>query len=268
MRFDLSSFYSLLQAFDLTGRRTYGSDWRGDEAFARPSENPQAFREERQSIVERIKALIAEQQPHRAILAVNAGEEAHQVASVALYPIGRELDELKRRLTGLPDVTDWWVADFAAFERRRRVEDELRAAFDQGDLQLLVGPTELVQWRSWSGYADFKVYFGLSMVRVPFAHAGKRRGPAFVPKISLEPWLERFEAFDDATDILTPKARLKVWLQDKVRTCAPKERTKSAYRASAREEIPRLSARTFNLVWDQTVPDSWKKSGRRPQHSD
>lgn len=266
MRFDLTTLYSLLQAFDLTGRRIFGAAWTGDEAFARRADDPQAAREQRDAITSRIATLVSQEQPHRALLKINAGDEAHRNASQSLYGIGRELDALKADLNALPHVTDWWIADFETFQRRLRVETELRNAFDRQELDLQVGQSDLVQWHSWSRLSDFKVYFGLSMVRVPFAHAGeRRRGPAFVSKVALEHWLERFAPNEASPGTLTPMARLKTWLEDKIRRHQPKEFSKQTYLDDAKREIPGLTVRTFNTVWAHTVPDSWMQPGRKPR---
>lgn len=266
MRFDLTTLYSLLQAFDLTGRRIFGAAWAGDEAFARRKEDPQAVREQRDAMTSQILTLTSQKQPHYALLAVSAGDEVHKSAASSLYDIEREMDSLKADLSALPLVTDWWIADFETFQRRIRVETELRNAFDRQELDLQVGQSDLVQWRSWSRLSDFKVYFGLSMVRVPFAHAGeRRRGPAFVSKVALEHWLERFAPNEASPGTLTPMARLKTWLEDKIRRHQPKEFSKQTYLDDAKREIPGLTIRTFNTVWSHTVPDSWKKSGRKPR---
>ena len=50
MRFDISGHYLLLQAFDLTGRKVFGDEWRGEEAFARDTEDPSSVSGERQNI--------------------------------------------------------------------------------------------------------------------------------------------------------------------------------------------------------------------------
>lgn len=264
MRFDLTRYHSLLQAFDLTGRRVFGDDWRGDEAFARPTDDPEPARRTRDALIDRIKALTLEAQPHEAVMALEVENEVYEDASAKLHVIDREIDRLKRELNALPHLGDAWVIDYQAFERRSRIEAELCDAFAKGDLDLLAGPTELVQWRAWSRLPSFKVYFGLSTVRLPSSHGERtRRRPAFVPKVALALWLERFEAVNTATaNALTPEARLQVWLRDKIDRYQPKEFSKRRYRDDALAEIPGLSTRAFERVWGQVVPQSWKSSGR------
>lgn len=155
MRFDISGHYLLLQAFDLTGRKIFGDEWRGDEAFARDSEDPASVSGERRNIQDRIKTLAASAVPHNAILASHADDEECQKASDALHHINQELGQLKERLAMLPDVTGAWLADHVAFKRRRDIEGKLFEAFRSGDLDLQVGPHEIVQWRSWSRQPDF-----------------------------------------------------------------------------------------------------------------
>lgn len=261
MRFDLSTFYLLLQAFDLTGRHLYGNDWRGDEAFARDSEDPSPLSKERQSIQDRIKKLAIAGAPHQAILAVDADEAEHQAASDALHHINQELGQLEERLATLPHLTGAWFADHEAFKRRTDIEGKLFAAFRSGDLNLQVGPNEIVQWRNWSRQPDFKVLFSMSCVIVPRSHANqRRRGPAFVQRVAFNNWLNRFSGAATETHELTPEAQLEVWLREKIK--GPKEFSKPVYRAFAIEEIPDLSARAFDRVWDNVVPENWKRSGR------
>ncbi len=264
MRFDLTRYRSLLQAFDLTGRRVFGDVWRGDEAFARPTDDPEPARIKRDALVGRIKALTLEAQPHEAVMALDVENEVYEDASARLHVIEREIDRLKRELNALPYLGDAWMIDYQAFERRCHIEAEMCNAFARGDLDLLAGPTELVQWHAWSRLPSFKVYFGLSTVRLPASHGERtRRRPAFVPKVALALWLERFEAENATTaNALTPEARLKVWLRDKVDRYQPKEFSKSSYRDDALAEIPGLSTRAFDRVWGQVVPQSWKSSGR------
>lgn len=263
MRFDISGYYLLLQAFDLTGRRIFGSEWRGDEAFARDTEDPSSISHERRITQDRIKTLATSAAPYNAILASDADEEEHQKASDALHYLNRETEQLKERLATLPHVTGSWLADHGAFKRRRDIEGKLFEAFRSGDLDLQVGPNEIVQWRNWSRQPDFKVLFSISCVIVPRSHAGqRRRGPAFIQRVAFNNWLNRFADAATGTHEFTPEGQLEVWLRDKVRRFKPKDFSKPVYRDQALEEIPGLSKRAFDRVWDNVVPDSWKSGGR------
>lgn len=261
MRFDLSAFYLLLQAFDLTGRHLYGNDWRGDEAFARDNGDPSPLSKERQSIQDRIKNLALAAAPHQAILAVDADEAEHQAASDALHHITREANDLKEQLATLPEVTSSWFADYEAFQRRADVESKICAAFQSGDLSLQVGPYEIVQWRTWSRKPDFEIVFSMSCVRVPASHAGEQRsGPALIPRVAFNKWISRFSGAATGTEELTPEGQLELWLREK--TKRPKEFSKAEYKAQAFKEVTDLSERSFDRIWANTVPDSWKQSGR------
>ena len=262
LAFDLTGFYSLFEAFDRTGRRIFGTDWRGNEAFAQRVDDPQATRAEREAILARLRQLAMEAAPHDAMMVVEAGREAHEVASRALAPIRQEVTELRQALHDIPEVSDSWVSDHDAYMRRRRVEDELRQAFSRGDLSLQVGPSGLVAWDSWSRLADFRVYFGLSMVRLPSKYAGRnRRGPAFVPRVAFDAWLDRFERPGPAQGELTPAERLRHWLEDEARRFPVKPRLRDEYWQEAQTLFPGLSRRQFDRVWALTVPDSWKRPG-------
>lgn len=261
MRFDISGHYLLLQAFDLTGRKVFGAKWRGDEAFARDAEDPSRVSGERQNVQNRIKTLAASTAPHNAILASDADEEEHQAASDALHHINQELGQLKERLATLPHLTGAWLADHETFKRRMDIEGKLFEAFLSGDLDLQVGPYEIVQWRNWSRQPDFKVLFSMSCVIVPRSHADqRRRGPAFIERVAFNKWLNRFAGAATETHELTPEGQLEGWLREKVK--GPKESSKAVYKAQALEEIPELSARAFDRIWDNVVPENWKRRGR------
>lgn len=263
IEFDLTALYPLLEAFDRTGRRMYGNAWRGIEAFARRADDPKATKAERAEIVARITELSVEAVPHNTVLSLDVSQEEFQAASGALAPLYIEERALKEKLTTIPHVTDYWVKDFEAYSRRRKVENELRAAFEKDELKLHLGHSELANVRSWSGHADFRIYFGFSMVRIPFRlNDRQRRSPAFVKKAEFDSWLDRFGPAYNSEAKLTPEARLKAWLQEMVNKNKPKERTKDDYLAQAQAEIPNLSARSFTRVWAVTVPEIWKEKGR------
>ncbi|MBL4751433.1 MAG: hypothetical protein JKX71_12780 [Amylibacter sp.] len=262
IEFDLTTLYSLFHAFDQTGRRMFGDSWRGIEAFAQRKDDPKATKDERAKIIARIRDLSAQSIPYQTILDLGGSQEETQMASDALYPLHTEERALKEKLTAIPHVTDHWVNDHEAYFRRRRVEDELRTAFDNHDLDLHLGNSSIVEMRSWSKCDGFRIYYGLSMVRVPSQYAGKqRRQPAFIPKAALDKWLTRFGSISSNEAELTPEMRLKIWLEGMVDKYKPKERKKSDYCTQALNEITGLSKREFDRVWAATVPISWKASG-------
>ena len=264
MRFDLTAYYTLLRAFDLTGRTIFGSAWRGDEAFAGPANDPEQTRRERQEILAKVHALLAQEREHRAILSLDPHSEEGQKAAEALDAIRREVEAKRQAMHKLPEITDWWIEDHNAFTRRKRVESELRAAFAAKALPLQVGTSTGVEWKSWARQDGFHLRFDLSQIDIP-AQAGlnSTSGPGFVPKVALDAWLNRFEAPSPEGAALTPDEQLANWLRNRVREAGRKAPRKADCKAQALREVSGLSARAFDRVWSDTVPEDWRKSGRR-----
>lgn len=260
--FDLETFYNLFEAFDRTGRRLFSETWRGTEAFARQTDDPSASREERDRLIGRHQVLSQQSAQHWALLRHGMAGEVQQAASDALEPINQEMEDIREQIQRIPEVSDTSIRDHDAYLRRRRVEDELKSAFASGDLPLHVAPNSIVEWRSWSRKEGFRVYFGLSMVRIPAEISSARRAPAFVPRADFHTWLNRFEASSAEAGTLTPEAMLKTWLEQQVKLFEPKEKTKDQYLAEARNALPfEVTKRMFEQVWANTVPQSWKASG-------
>lgn len=132
----------------------FGDDWRGVEAFARRADDPKATQAERAEIMAHITTLSVEAVQYETVLGLDVPPEEHQAASNALAPIQTEKHALKKKLTAIPLVTDYWVKDYDAHTRRQTVENELRAAFEKGDLDLILGNSSVANMRGWSDCAD------------------------------------------------------------------------------------------------------------------
>lgn len=263
--FDLEAHVTLLQGFDRTGRRIFGSAWRGTEALARPTHSPETIRAKRIALTDQVKSLAIEAVPHQEALKLPLSASEHQAASDNLGRISNRRSSLVAALRALPDLSDsFLVSDHASYERREAVERELREAFDSKALTLLAPTGTVVEWRLWSRLPDFRIYFALSMVRVPRAYvAHNRRLPVFVPTSQLEAWLLRFGSPPEGARSYTPEEACEIWLAEQVRLNPTKNRSKEAFEAEAQESIDELSKRAFERAWQKTVPQSWAKAGRR-----
>ncbi|WP_368344806.1 hypothetical protein [Pelagovum sp. HNIBRBA483] len=263
MRFDLESHLSLLQAFDFTGRRLFQKKWQGTEVFSRHVDDPQHTKEQRQNILKRLDDLETEALPFHRVFRLNSSFEEQENANKALYPIRMEIEELERKLSRIPHVSDTWLADHEAYARRCKVEADLKAAFHDEELTLILGGNEVAQWKSWERSRDFRVYFSLSMTIPPREYSGtRRREPAFLKKDEFFEWLERYEpSSEEETANLTPEKRCEIWLNECVKTMKAKERSKDEFRFEAMDKFNGLSRRAFERIWASTVPPSWKASG-------
>jgi hypothetical protein len=93
-------------------------------------------------------------------------------------------------------------------------------------------------------------------------------GSTTVRRMALEVWCAR-EGFEPQFLNQTPEDRekeVRVWLWDQIRAVEQQpslQKAKAAYRASAIKEFgSSLSKRAFDRLWDNIVPDAWKRGGR------
>jgi len=263
LSFDLSTYYSLLDVFDRTGRLMFPKDWTGEEAWARDSENPEPIKERRKQLFAEVTALQREMAPLNDLMGMDLSASEFQETSDSLGPLNDRLKEAKAELAQLPHVSDTWVSDHAAFSRRVSIEKELAQAFISGDLKIVVGAHRVVPWKDWCQRSDFRVYYALSMVRIPRGESAQRRGPAFIIRKEFDQWSERFVAETDAPVDLTPEAKCKEWLRAEVRGATGKAKVVAEYQEEAQAMFQGLSERAFLRIWAETVPDNWRKPGSR-----
>jgi hypothetical protein len=64
---------------------------------------------------------------------------------------------------------------------------------------------------------------------------------------------------------LTTSELLRLWLEEQIQTLQPREKTKTVLKREAMAKFPDLTKRLFEQVWATTVPESWKKAGRRSE---
>lgn len=264
LRFDLSAYYSLLDVFDRTGRLMFPIEWSGLEAWARDTESPEPLKRERQALLKEITTLKGDMAPLHDLMRLNLSESEFQETSDNVGRLSARLKTAKVELSQLPQVSDTWVRDHAAFFRRVRVEQELSQALIRNDLRIIVGTHMVVPWKEWCQRSDFRVWYGLSMVRIPKSESAMRRGPGFVERTAFDLWSERFIMIDKIPGDFTPEAKLAEWLKAEVRANPEKTKTVEEYRKEALKSFSGLSARAFNRVWATTVPDSWRQGGRMP----
>lgn len=264
LRFDLSAYYSLLDVFDRTGRLMFPIEWTGLEAWARDTESPETLKEKRQALLKEITTLKKDMSPLHDLMRLNLSESELQETSDDLGRLSARLKDAKVDLAQIPQVTDTWVTDHAAYSRREKVERELSQALIRNDLQIIVGTHMVIPWTEWCQRPDFRVYYGLSMVRIPKGESTLRRGPGLIDRTAFDLWSERFATDNTASGDLTAEAKLAEWLKAEVRANPQKSKTVEEYRQEALNSFGGLSARAFNRVWAATVPDSWRQGGRMP----
>lgn len=260
-KFTLRLFYPLLHVFDETGRAMYGHDWTSWEAWARDYGDPDETRLASKAIIDAINELPAKLAELSQVFVDQSDHDAVNEQGAKFQAIYTERERLHQSLHELPEISDSWIKDAETFKRRRTVEDTLREAFQAGDLTLLHGPSTVVEWDKWANSTDFRVYYGLSMIRAPkHPHFATRRAPGLIKRTEFDYWIKRFGLDPKGEESLTPSAQCINWLRNEVAK-GPKQKAKDAYRLAAMAEISGLSRREFNRCWANETPSNWKASG-------
>ncbi|MGC9417975.1 MAG: hypothetical protein ACP5EN_03295 [Rhodovulum sp.] len=98
LRFDLTAYYSLLDAFDLTGRLMFPKDWTGEEAWARDSESSDAVRTRRKEPFAEIAAVQREKTSLQEVMGMDLSDSEFQETSDSLGRLGARLKEARSAL--------------------------------------------------------------------------------------------------------------------------------------------------------------------------
>jgi hypothetical protein len=259
--FTLRLFYPLLHVFDETGRAMYGQDWTSWEAWARDYGDPDETRLARKGIIAALNELPAKLAELAQVVVDQSDYEAVNEQGAKYQAIYAERERLKQSLHELPEISDSWIADSEKFQRRCSVENTLREAFQAGELTLLHGPSTVVEWDKWANSTDFRVYYGLSMIRAPKnPHFATRRAPGLIKRTEFDQWIKQFGVDPEGEGSLTPSAQCINWLRSEIAK-GPKQKTKDAYRIVAMAEIFGLTRREFDRCWANETPSDWKASG-------
>ncbi|MFK8036044.1 MAG: hypothetical protein AB8B94_18065 [Hyphomicrobiales bacterium] len=264
MQLDLRKYHSLLQAFDETGRRIFGEAWTGREAFARPTEDPQPFKEERRNLQMQIAEMESEAQKLAPLMRAEYDSDLLEETSQKLSEFDRKIRTLTDRLADIPNVSEAHFTDFDAFQRFEKVRSELQGAFETGKLNILAGSHMLVDWKQWKRLAGFRVVYHLSMVRVPFEFSNPcKRAPASILKEDLELWLTRFGMPNEESVVLTPEEAGKAELQKLIAEHSVKNWSRIDYQEAVLRAVPTLSQRSFDRIWVAVAPPNMRKAGRK-----
>lgn len=265
LRLDLRSKYSLLQAFDEVGRAQFPKDWQGDEAWAKPSPaDLVGIQRQRQEAESNLANVLKKVIQTRAEFDASQSEVERNILSSLLSDLYQERNSLRERIASQPNPNQGQIEDGERFARRAAAERQLNAAFCSGALMVQFGRNCVVPWNDCLREDGLTINYILSQVTLPADKAPAGPHPAFVERAQLDDWLGcMFEPQEDGTAVLTTAERLRLWLEEQVRTLQPRQKTKAALNREAMDRFPGLTKRLFEQVWANTVPESWKKAGRR-----
>ncbi|WP_116600120.1 hypothetical protein [Primorskyibacter marinus] len=253
--------YSLLQAFDLTGQRTFQHEWSGHEAFAAPAQDPSEFEHRRKVLEDALARLWRQDQSLRRQIEDEPTQAERALITAESQNVWAERNSLREELNCLPDISDCQYHDFGEWTRRVEIEKLLREGFKSGDLTLRLVAGAHGDYREWLRDKHFRISFAFSIVVPPrSARRRQRRFPAYIAKHELNDWLARFAADAVVPGERTPEDKCRAWLAA-IAHEPTNGRLKADFLLEARSLFPDLSKRAFDRAWGSTAPEAWQKPG-------
>ena len=261
LQFDVTSYYSLFEVFERTGRLMFRDQWTGQEIWSKPIENPAPVINQRRTLSSKLAKAIRHKADLDDSLQNDLDPDTEDELRKNWSTTYAKIEALKQDIAKLPQTSDAYIADHELFARRQAVEQELWEAFMDNSLRAQLRGNSLLDWRACSRHPSFKVHYCLSMI-IPPPEQGHsfRRSPAFVQKKSFAQWSERFGTAIYCDERYAPKQRARAWLQEQVNKYGRKPYGKTRF---VHEMISGfdISKREAARIWQDVTPDAWKKSG-------
>ena len=255
--------YTLTEVFEAVGRRLFGDAWAGDEWLMPAIPSPEEIEAERRPLLEARSNAEARRDELQSEMARTVDPTRMKEILGTVEEIAGTIDEIGDRLLTIPEPDGRYRARFATYERRLTAEDVLIAALRRSELKAKDRGGGPIPEDLWEGRKGFGYYLDLNIVVMPRNRGSRRRYSVRLDETEVETWLQTILPLDDARiDEVSPKQRCVLFLSELIREGDP-PRPKAEILAEARSRIPDLSARGFNAVWENTVPESWRRSGRR-----
>ena len=254
--------YTLSDAVELLGRRLYAHTWTGLE-----------YRQEKVMSPDELSAIRA---PLEKSLA-DASTELAEIESTILRTVNpSELEQLKLRKNDiqsqfntlnakvnflLPALNDATRAAYESYSRWKTAEDKLVEAIRQRQFIVHDGHGRELNPGVWS-HPNFRYYIKYSYV-VNGKYSGEpRRQTARIDREPFKMGLTMFEPLVKSLQEPSPEQRLCEFIQRQVaESKISTKKTKSEYRALAKDELGQIPKAMFERVWSEQVPDAWHKPG-------
>lgn len=258
----IESYYFLLHAFDVLGRRLFGEEWTRQEYRQAPLPSPEEVTAERAPLEQRIAELDARQEEIEQDIgrSLSAGQlDSLKGDKAALIT---ERTACRERLSHLYRIDDRYRHEYETFTRRRETEKRLFGALASGQLAASYGGLCNLDWEGWSRERGFKVYLETSLVVAPRLRGGARRASVLIPRDAFDEWLKTVLPITaGAIATLSPEEQCRAWLTS-LAASGQKPKAKTALCEEALKRFPGLGPRGFRRVWDLHVPASWRRKGR------
>lgn len=260
MRHLEDSLYPLLWAFDRLGERLFGNTWDGNEYQRKQIESPDDIEAKRTPLEVQLAEFDRKEQTHRTSIKRSLKEAVIHRHQSAIAKLIEQRVRINGELALLPSVDGSWRRRYAAYERKASAEQTLIDAFGSGDLAAnFVGGLVIDRWL-WSEPNEFRYYLAESLGVISQRYSSCRRSMIVVPRTKFDEWLKGIKPIVVSSQTISPEDLFRARLRQDIKGAKPGSKT--AYRERVLEEFTGLSRRAFDRVWDQDVPDSWKRSGR------
>ena len=261
LQFDITQYYSLYEVFERTGKLMFSEDWTGREIWSRPVGDPSSIIREREDLSTKLGITIRR---NAEIDALDLSDLAQSTQTEFLnewHAVYAEIDELKKKLAKLPNLSDAHISDHELFTRRREVEEGLWEAFSSNSMSVVLKNGSGANWSAWSKQPSFKVYYCLSMIKTPSQSEYQfRRSPAFVSKKEFGLWSKRFDGEIHDGEQYSPEHRARLWLEKKVGEHGTKPYAKPIFIDKMISKFG-ISKRLAERIWPEVVPGSWSTPG-------
>lgn len=258
----LPNRYFLLEAFEILGRHLFGDDWKGDEIYG------QVMPDADETLAER-----KDKEAKVAVLDERISDLSDRISRTVkeseIAALNAEKAELMVQLGALNTALAFELADpeghhKAAFEkdrRRRTTEETLIGALKSRAIVGMVGPNIEIEGSQWRD-GSFRYSIPCSLIFGLRRLSAHRRDAAFVKRDGFDTWIKMVPKVAGNTggqpDL---KERVTNYLEDFVSSNPVKPAPKPKIRMDTIERFPGLTARKFDGIWDQVVPNSWKATG-------
>ncbi|MRG74080.1 hypothetical protein GH722_20165 [Alphaproteobacteria bacterium HT1-32] len=260
-----NDYYSLLQGFDLFGRKLYPDSWNGWEHQSEETPSPATVEQTRKPIEDEIKRVELEW-----------GTVASEINDRLLddserAELEQRIEQLKNRRNQLqddlqqiakPDAS--YKRGYAAYQRSQTVQTRLFEAFEKETIRAHFNGSMLIDWSGWLRQKGCKVVLQLSILRTNELMAGKRWGAVSIEKVAFDKWLSTQSSLEGEISALD-QARIEFQnLLSKEVSAGEKRYPRDHYLEIGTRDY-QLSRNEAKRVWRATVPASWQRKGRLPK---
>ncbi|OUS04160.1 hypothetical protein A9Q96_14455 [Rhodobacterales bacterium 52_120_T64] len=239
----------------------FPEDWTGREIWSRPVGDPSSLIREREDLSTKLGIAIRRNAEIDALDLSDLAQSTQTEFQSEWHATYTKINELKGKLAKLPNLSDAHISDHVLFTHRREVEGELWEAFSINSMSVVLKNGNGANWNAWSKQTSFKVYYCLSMIKMPPQSEYQfRRSPAFVSIKEFGLWSKRFGGDIHDGEKYSPEHKARLWLKKKVGEHGTKPYAKPFFIDEMISEFG-ISKRLAERIWPEVVPDSWSTPG-------